>query len=140
MDLDEPDTVSEQESAVSIKDAFLRLIETNKDLHNKVLTYEPLPLESLHSTLKLNGLKCKLNALMDFLDEQVSTKFIICLHIRSKIIKIFVCWFYYLVYNISSAIWQRKSGEKEKMKQDTNVLLQIHKNKFIPTLSSRLIM
>lgn len=71
MDFDEADAVNTLENPVSIKDAFCRLIETNKELYTKVLTYEPLPLESLHSMLKLKGFKCKINSLMDFLDEQV---------------------------------------------------------------------
>ncbi|XP_047350931.1 uncharacterized protein MAL8P1.12-like isoform X2 [Vespa velutina] len=55
----------------SIKEAFSKLIEFNKDLHNKILQYEPLNIELLHHMLKTNGFKCKINALIDFLDEQV---------------------------------------------------------------------
>lgn len=72
MDFDDPDVASIFQNPVSIKDALFKLIKTNKELYNKVLTYEPLPLESLHAILKQNGFKCKINSLMDVLDEQVS--------------------------------------------------------------------
>ena len=74
MEYNEPDAANTLENPVSIKEAFLRLIQTNKVLYTKVLTYEPLPLESLHSMLKQTGLKCKINDLMDYLDEQVGKK------------------------------------------------------------------
>ncbi|XP_011502688.1 PREDICTED: uncharacterized protein LOC105366071 [Ceratosolen solmsi marchali] len=61
------------ESTLSIKEAFFRLIKSNKELYTKVLMYKPLPLESLHSMLKENGFKCKLKDLMNFLDEQCIT-------------------------------------------------------------------
>lgn len=56
---------------IGIKEAFSKLIEFNKDLHNKILQYEPLNIELLHHMLKTNGFKCKINSLIDFLDEQV---------------------------------------------------------------------
>lgn len=58
---------------VTIKEAFSKLIEFNKDLHNKILQYEPLNIELLHHMLKTNGFKCKINSLIDFLDEQCIT-------------------------------------------------------------------
>ncbi|OXU31560.1 hypothetical protein TSAR_007400 [Trichomalopsis sarcophagae] len=73
MDYDEADAANSLDNPVSIKDVFTRLLRTNKELYTKVLTYEPLPLESLHLMLKHNGFKCKQNTLMDFLDEQCIT-------------------------------------------------------------------
>ncbi|XP_058805698.1 uncharacterized protein LOC131672475 isoform X2 [Phymastichus coffea] len=73
MDFDDPDVASIFENPVSIKDAFFKLIKTNRELYNQVLTYEPLTLETLHSMLKQNGFKCQFNNLMDFLDEQCIT-------------------------------------------------------------------
>ena len=62
-------------SSITIKQAFNALLNDDKKLHNKVLTYEPLPLEQLHSIFKSRGFKCKLNDLMDFLDEEVGSNF-----------------------------------------------------------------
>lgn len=73
MTFEEPDHANVAENLTTIREAFLRLIKSNKDLHNKILVYEPLCIESLHVQLKAEGLKCKMNALMDFLDEQVIT-------------------------------------------------------------------
>lgn len=64
----------EMAGPTSIKEAFLELMNADKKLHTQVLTYEPLPFETLFSTLKAQGLKCKKNDLMDFLDEEVSMK------------------------------------------------------------------
>ncbi|XP_043277584.1 uncharacterized protein [Venturia canescens] len=58
---------------ISIKKAFVELMKTDKKLHAQVLTYDPLPFETLYSTLKAQGLKCKQNDLMDFLDEECIT-------------------------------------------------------------------
>ncbi|XP_031839237.1 uncharacterized protein LOC116429893 isoform X2 [Nomia melanderi] len=67
---DEFETVTTN-TALNIKDEFYKLIEDQKELHNNILTYEPLCIESLHSMLKEKGFKCKMNTLMDFLDEQI---------------------------------------------------------------------
>ncbi|XP_014218630.1 uncharacterized protein LOC106646921 isoform X2 [Copidosoma floridanum] len=72
---DEPETATgfTLKDSKSIKEAFDKLIMSDRGLHNKVLTYEPLPLENLHSSLKEKGFKCDKNSLMDFLDEQCIT-------------------------------------------------------------------
>ncbi|XP_011871486.1 PREDICTED: uncharacterized protein LOC105564025 isoform X2 [Vollenhovia emeryi] len=56
-----------------ITEAFMRLINIDKDLHNKILQYEPVDIEQLRSTLKTHGFKCKLSNLMSFLDQQCIT-------------------------------------------------------------------
>lgn len=66
---------NESENSKSLKDAFYKLLDTDRELHTKIVIYEPLPLESIHSRLKQNGFKCKINALMDFLDQQVRNIF-----------------------------------------------------------------
>ncbi|KAI4502540.1 hypothetical protein M0802_002452 [Mischocyttarus mexicanus] len=60
----------------NIEEAFLKLIEFNKDLHNEILKYEPLNIELLHEMLKTGGFKCKINAVIDFLDEKCITFYI----------------------------------------------------------------
>lgn len=59
------------DDTLNIKDAFYKLIKLKKELHNNILAYQPLCIESLHAMLKKQGFKCKMNTLMDFLDEQV---------------------------------------------------------------------
>lgn len=71
----ETDPASEPGNAKSLKDAFYELVENDEDLYTKIVIYEPLSLESLHSRLKQNGVKCKINELMDFLDHQVRNIF-----------------------------------------------------------------
>ncbi|XP_046740080.1 uncharacterized protein LOC124407705 [Diprion similis] len=66
-------TLSQFDNSDSLEGFFRKLIEVDKVLHNKILAYEPLILEELHATLKTQGLKCNLNSLMDFLDEQCIT-------------------------------------------------------------------
>ncbi|KOX70794.1 hypothetical protein WN51_02218 [Melipona quadrifasciata] len=55
----------------NIKDMFLKLLSIKTELYNQILAYEPICINSLHFMLKTEGLKCKMDALMDFLDEQV---------------------------------------------------------------------
>ncbi|XP_046418369.1 uncharacterized protein LOC124178782 isoform X1 [Neodiprion fabricii] len=66
-------TLSQSDNSDSLESFFRKLIQVDKVLHNKILAYEPLILEDLHATLKAQGLKCNLNALMDLLDEQCIT-------------------------------------------------------------------
>ncbi|XP_076667757.1 uncharacterized protein LOC143368676 isoform X3 [Andrena cerasifolii] len=61
------------DNMLNIKDAFLKLIKVKKELYNNILAYNPLCIESVHSMLKEEGLKCKMNEVMDFLDEQCIT-------------------------------------------------------------------
>ncbi|XP_048505829.1 uncharacterized protein LOC105684682 isoform X1 [Athalia rosae] len=66
-------SMSQSDGDKNLETVFRKLLEVDINLHNKILTYEPLILEELHATLKAQGLKCKLNSLMDFLDEQCIT-------------------------------------------------------------------
>lgn len=68
-------TLSQSDECESLESAFRKLIKLDKNWHNKILSYEPLVLEELHSTLKTQGLNCKQIALMDFLDKHVGKNF-----------------------------------------------------------------
>ncbi|XP_043256629.1 protein PFF0380w isoform X2 [Colletes gigas] len=57
----------------NINNMFSKLIKVKRELHNNILAYEPLCIESLYSMLKEEGLKCNMNILMNFLDEQCIT-------------------------------------------------------------------
>jgi len=72
------ETESSPELGISsnITEAFAQLIEADKKLHNKILRYEPVDIEVLHSTLRAYGFRCKLSNLMNFLDEQVHFHFL----------------------------------------------------------------
>lgn len=67
----ETESLPALENSSDITEAFTKLLETDKNLHNKILQYEPVNIEALHSTLRARGFKCKLSNLMSFLDEQV---------------------------------------------------------------------
>ncbi|KAK3857502.1 hypothetical protein Pcinc_036249 [Petrolisthes cinctipes] len=67
---DNPITQTQQVSLVSQVTEF---ITNDPELHQKVLLYQPFFIEELQATLKMNGIKCKMNALMDVLDEQCIT-------------------------------------------------------------------
>ncbi|KAK1136117.1 hypothetical protein K0M31_000685 [Melipona bicolor] len=60
----------------NIKDMFLKLLSIKTELYNQILAYEPICINSLHFMLKTEGLKCKMDALMDFLDEQCITFYV----------------------------------------------------------------
>lgn len=52
-------------------------IRNDKELHHKILEYEPIWIEKLQADLLSNGFKCGIEALMAFLDEKVfQNKFI----------------------------------------------------------------
>ncbi|CAH0746927.1 unnamed protein product [Bemisia tabaci] len=51
----------------------LEFIRADKQLHTKVLMYEPLWLEKFFDNLKGHGIKCKLSDLMDVLDKKCIT-------------------------------------------------------------------
>ncbi|CAK9800106.1 Structure-specific endonuclease subunit SLX4 [Anthophora plagiata] len=70
---DEQEAMSVANNVPDIKDVFSKLLTVNRELHDKILTYEPLCINSLHSMLKAEGFRCKMNTLMDFLDEQCIT-------------------------------------------------------------------
>lgn len=70
---DESESINAADSTQNMKDILLKFIVTNKVLHNQILAYEPLCIDSLHSVIKAEGFKCKMSTLMDFLDEQCIT-------------------------------------------------------------------
>lgn len=76
MEFYETKQLSTLENSSDIKEAFTGLINVDKDLHNKILQYEPVNIKQLHTTLQSRGFKCKLSNLMNFLDEQVSFFFL----------------------------------------------------------------
>ncbi|XP_029666378.1 uncharacterized protein LOC115237462 isoform X2 [Formica exsecta] len=71
MELSETESLLENPS--NILEAFTGLLDVDKDLHNKILQYEPVNIKELHHTLRTHGFKCKLSNLMNFLDEQCIT-------------------------------------------------------------------
>jgi len=71
MEFYETESLSTLENSSDITEAFMKLINIDKDLHNKILQYEPVNIEQLHSMLRTHGFKCKLSNLMSFLDQQV---------------------------------------------------------------------
>ncbi|XP_070155029.1 uncharacterized protein MAL8P1.12 isoform X2 [Polyergus mexicanus] len=71
MELSETESLLENPS--NILEAFTGLLDVDKDLHNKILQYEPVNIKELHHTLRIHGFKCKLSNLMNFLDEQCIT-------------------------------------------------------------------
>ncbi|CAL7946215.1 unnamed protein product [Xylocopa violacea] len=71
-----PEFTSTIDSVLNIKDMFLKLLTVRKELHNKILAYQPVCINSLHSMLKTEGFKCKMNTLMNFLDEQCITFYV----------------------------------------------------------------
>jgi len=89
MEFYETESLPALENSLNIREAFMKLINLDKDLYNKILQYEPINIENLHSTLRTHGFKCNLPNLMNFLDEQVH---------------IFVCKYknsnYYIINNL----------------------------------------
>ncbi|XP_012522991.2 uncharacterized protein PF11_0213 [Monomorium pharaonis] len=73
MEFYESVSLSPLEKSSNITEAFMRLIDVDKDLHNKILRYEPVNIEQLRSTLRTHGFKCNLSNLMSFLDQQCIT-------------------------------------------------------------------
>lgn len=79
MEFYETESLSALENSSDITEAFMKLINIDKDLHNKILRYEPVNIEQLRSTLRAHGFKCKLSNLMSFLDQQVRVSFFLSL-------------------------------------------------------------
>lgn len=79
MEFYETESLSALENSSDITEAFMKLINIDKDLHNKILRYEPVNIEQLRSTLRAHGFKCKLSNLMSFLDQQVCISFFLSL-------------------------------------------------------------
>lgn len=65
------ETASTLENSSDITEAFMKLINIDKDLYNKILQYKPINIEQLRSMLQTRGFKCKFSNLMSFLDQQV---------------------------------------------------------------------
>ncbi|XP_053987642.1 uncharacterized protein LOC128881019 isoform X1 [Hylaeus volcanicus] len=78
----------------NIKDVFSALIKVKRELHNNILTYEPLCIEALYSILKEEGFNCNINTLVNFLDEQVIFLFLNKIYHITKIF--FQCITFYL--------------------------------------------
>ncbi|KAG1699851.1 Structure-specific endonuclease subunit SLX4 [Nymphon striatum] len=57
----------------SLKNKLNKFIKRHKDLHLKILKYEPLVIENLHDELKEAGIKHSMNALIGVLDQQCIT-------------------------------------------------------------------
>ncbi|XP_077256158.1 uncharacterized protein LOC143894030 isoform X1 [Temnothorax americanus] len=66
-------SLSTLENSSDISEAFMKLINIDTDLYNKILQYEPVNIEQLRSMLQTRGFKCKLSNLMSFLDQQCIT-------------------------------------------------------------------
>lgn len=75
MEFYETESLPVFENSSNITEAFKILIDIDKDLHNKILQYEPVNIEQLHFMLRTRGVKCSLSNLMRFLDEQVCKSF-----------------------------------------------------------------
>ncbi|XP_076475806.1 uncharacterized protein LOC117156044 isoform X2 [Bombus vancouverensis nearcticus] len=73
---DEPEFTPVIDNASNIKDMFLKFLTARTELYNKILAYEPICINSLHSMLKTEGFKCRMSILMDFLDEQCITFYV----------------------------------------------------------------
>ncbi|XP_039301682.1 uncharacterized protein LOC105196345 [Solenopsis invicta] len=84
MEFYETMVLSPLEKPSNITEAFMKLINIDKDLHNKILRYEPVNIEQLRSTLRTHGFKCKLSDLMSFLDQQCITFYAPEQNVRSR--------------------------------------------------------
>ncbi|XP_043577650.1 putative uncharacterized protein DDB_G0282133 isoform X2 [Bombus pyrosoma] len=73
---DEPEFTPVIDNASNIKDMLLKFLTARTELYNKILAYEPICINSLHSMLKTEGFKCRMSTLMDFLDEQCITFYV----------------------------------------------------------------
>ncbi|KAK0157721.1 hypothetical protein PV328_011424 [Microctonus aethiopoides] len=59
-----------EKDAILLRECFQKLLHNDRVLHNKVLMYEPIPLESTHDKLKNEGIKSGLQLLADYLDDE----------------------------------------------------------------------
>ncbi|KYN09881.1 Structure-specific endonuclease subunit SLX4 [Trachymyrmex cornetzi] len=73
MEFYETESSSVLENSSNITEAFMKLINIDKALHNKILQYEPVNIDHLRCMLQTHGFKCKLPNLMNFLDQQCIT-------------------------------------------------------------------
>jgi len=71
MEFYETESSSVLENSSNIIEAFMKLINIDKALHNKILQYEPVNIDHLRCMLQTHGFKCNLPNLMNFLDQQV---------------------------------------------------------------------
>ncbi|KYM87829.1 Asparaginyl-tRNA synthetase, cytoplasmic [Atta colombica] len=70
MEFYETESSSVLENSSNITEAFMKLINIDKALHNKILQYEPVNIDHLRCMLQTHGFKCNLPNLMNFLDQQ----------------------------------------------------------------------
>lgn len=74
---------------------FKQLLAVNKDLHNKILCYEPIWIEDLKENLKQHNVSIGMQKLQTFLDDKVRCiKYIFILLIS-------VCVKYFFIYKIT---------------------------------------
>ncbi|KAG5323402.1 SLX4 endonuclease, partial [Pseudoatta argentina] len=73
MEFYEIESSSVLENSSNITEAFMKLINIDKALYNKILQYEPVNINHLRCMLQIHGFKCKLPNLMNFLDQQCIT-------------------------------------------------------------------
>ncbi|EGI62403.1 Structure-specific endonuclease subunit SLX4, partial [Acromyrmex echinatior] len=73
MEFYEIESSSVLENSSNITEAFMKLINIDKALYNKILQYEPVNIDHLRCMLQTHGFKCKLPNLMNFLDQQCIT-------------------------------------------------------------------
>ncbi|XP_069676813.1 structure-specific endonuclease subunit SLX4-like isoform X2 [Periplaneta americana] len=65
--------LSQNASSDHLPSVVHNFITSDPEIYQKVLLYEPIWLEELHSSLKANNFKFKIDQLMDYLDEQCIT-------------------------------------------------------------------
>ncbi|XP_032219956.2 uncharacterized protein LOC5519269 [Nematostella vectensis] len=63
-------TASQQVNSDDLKQTLLKYMTGDRDLHFKILTYQPMQVVHLHEQIKSDGIKCPISKLVDFLDEQ----------------------------------------------------------------------
>lgn len=63
--------VGNSKNKVSLDTAFRNVLQEHTSLHEKILLYEPVWLESMKLILKDHGARCSMNELMNYLDEKV---------------------------------------------------------------------
>lgn len=56
---------------VPIEMGFIQLLKANKDLHSKILCYQPIWIEELKENLKKYNVSISMQKLMTFLDDKV---------------------------------------------------------------------
>ena len=71
MDRDDAIALDSPTKSVPLKERMKMFFKNRPDIYEKVLTFEPIPFEYLVKEIRKAGIKCKAQALLDFLDEEV---------------------------------------------------------------------